>query len=177
LIKEQEISGFEDGYQIYRCKRCNREYIEILSLPPLTIDFNNKEIVGYNSTATEIIIPKYYFEEAENQWYEIESIGRGAFADCTNLKKVTFADALIIDDEAFIGCGEIEFIYNKTINRVGQFPYGANINSTQILTGRGDDMDFIGFTFNGIHSYYDLKTYRTSDGDRYASKLTATQQN
>lgn len=37
-----------------------------------------------------------------------------------------------------------------------------------------EDMDFIGFTYNGIHSYRDLGIYRTSDGSRYNENLTAT---
>jgi predicted phage tail component-like protein len=36
------------------------------------------------------------------------------------------------------------------------------------------DMDFIGFTYNGKHSWRDLGIYRTSDGSRYNSNLTAT---
>lgn len=36
------------------------------------------------------------------------------------------------------------------------------------------DMDFIGFTYNGQHSYRDLGIYRTSSGSRYNSNLTAT---
>ena len=36
------------------------------------------------------------------------------------------------------------------------------------------DMDFIGFTYNGIHSWRDLGIYRTSDGSRYNNNLTAT---
>jgi hypothetical protein len=36
------------------------------------------------------------------------------------------------------------------------------------------DMDFIGFTYNGKHSYRDLGIYRTSSGSRYSNNLTAT---
>lgn len=36
------------------------------------------------------------------------------------------------------------------------------------------DMDFIGFTYNGKHSWRDLGIYRTSDGSRYNGSLTAT---
>lgn len=36
------------------------------------------------------------------------------------------------------------------------------------------DLDFIGFTYNGKHSYRDLKIYRTSNGDRYEMNLTPT---
>ena len=35
-------------------------------------------------------------------------------------------------------------------------------------------MDFIGFTYNGRHSWRDLGIYRTSDGSRYNNNLTAT---
>lgn len=34
------------------------------------------------------------------------------------------------------------------------------------------NMDFIGFTYNGKHSWYDLGIYRTSDGSRYNDNLT-----
>jgi predicted phage tail component-like protein len=34
-------------------------------------------------------------------------------------------------------------------------------------------MDFIGFTYNGKHSWNDLGIYRTSDGSRYNANLTA----
>lgn len=35
-------------------------------------------------------------------------------------------------------------------------------------------MDFVGFTYNGYHSYRDLNIYRTSDGNRYNENITAT---
>ena len=35
-------------------------------------------------------------------------------------------------------------------------------------------MDFIGFTYNGKHSFRDLKIYRTSDGSRYNENLTGS---
>lgn len=35
-------------------------------------------------------------------------------------------------------------------------------------------MDFVGFTYNGYHSYRDLSIYRTSDGNRYNENLTAS---
>jgi predicted phage tail component-like protein len=34
-----------------------------------------------------------------------------------------------------------------------------------------NDMDFIGFSYNGKHSYTDFKIYRTSDGSRYNDNL------
>ena len=34
------------------------------------------------------------------------------------------------------------------------------------------DLDFLGFTFNGYHSYYDLGIIRTSQGARYNEQLT-----
>lgn len=34
-----------------------------------------------------------------------------------------------------------------------------------------NDMDFIGFTYNGKHSYTDFRIYRTSDGSRYNDNL------
>ena len=33
-------------------------------------------------------------------------------------------------------------------------------------------LDFIGFTYNGKHSFYDLGIYRTSNGSRYDETLT-----
>jgi predicted phage tail component-like protein len=36
------------------------------------------------------------------------------------------------------------------------------------------DLDFIGFTYNGKHSYRDLKIYRTSNGDRYEENVLPT---
>ena len=37
-----------------------------------------------------------------------------------------------------------------------------------------ENFDFIGFTYNGKHSYRDLGIYRTIDGSRYNNNLTAT---
>jgi hypothetical protein len=34
--------------------------------------------------------------------------------------------------------------------------------------------DFIGFTYNNLHSYEEFKIYRTSDGDRYNDNLLPT---
>ena len=36
------------------------------------------------------------------------------------------------------------------------------------------DLDFIGFTYNGKHSYRDLKIYRTSSGNRYEENILPT---
>ena len=33
-------------------------------------------------------------------------------------------------------------------------------------------LDFLGFTFNGKHSLYDLNVYRVSDGGRYNDNLS-----
>lgn len=38
------------------------------------------------------------------------------------------------------------------------------------------DFDFMGFTYNGKHSYRDFGIYRTSDGDRYEESLIPTLQ-
>ena len=37
--------------------------------------------------------------------------------------------------------------------------------------GEMNDMDFIGFTYNGKHSMRDFNIYRTSDGSRYNDNL------
>jgi hypothetical protein len=36
------------------------------------------------------------------------------------------------------------------------------------------DFDFMGFTYNGKHSYRDLGIYRVSSGDRYEETFTPT---
>lgn len=36
------------------------------------------------------------------------------------------------------------------------------------------DLDFVGFTYNGKHSYRDLKIYRTSNGGRYEENILPT---
>ena len=38
------------------------------------------------------------------------------------------------------------------------------------------DFDFMGFTYNGKHSYRDFGIYRTSGGDRYEESLIPTLQ-
>lgn len=51
------------------------------------------------------------------------------------------------------------------------YPYGAqsiNINFPNLIK----DLDFLGFTFNGLHSFYDLNVYRTSGGKLYEEKLS-----
>ena len=36
------------------------------------------------------------------------------------------------------------------------------------------DLDFLAFSFNGLHSYDDFKIYRVSDGSRYNDNLMPT---
>ena len=38
------------------------------------------------------------------------------------------------------------------------------------------DFDFMGFTYNGKHSYRDFGIYRTSNGDKYEESLIPTLQ-
>jgi hypothetical protein len=44
----------------------------------------------------------------------------------------------------------------------------------KVPTNEFADYDFIAFSFNGQHSYEDFGIVRTSDGDRYESKLVST---
>jgi hypothetical protein len=83
--------------------------------------------------------------------------------------------ATIINESAFSGCNAIDFKYVKPIPEGDNFPYGASPDSTRTFIGL-TDMDFLGFTFNGLHSCLDLGVYRVISGDRYIEDLSPEKQ-
>lgn len=51
---------------------------------------------------------------------------------------------------------------------VSEWDWSSNLQVINI----SPETDFLGFTFNGYHSFYDLNILRTSDGDRFNMDLT-----
>ena len=60
-------------------------------------------------------------------------------------------------------------VYSITDNRNGATGYLTTYNGKPVI--KAEDMDYIGFTFNGKHSYYDLNILRVIEGDRYQDSL------
>ena len=77
----------------------------------------------------------------------------------------------VIDSLAFVGCNGLAFYSIQPWSPSLQY-YGATDSSYTFIGMPYLDMDYLGFTFNGKHSYLDLKALRTSDGDRYNINLT-----
>lgn len=60
-------------------------------------------------------------------------------------------------------------VYSTTDNRNGATGYLTTHFGKPVI--KAEDMDYIGFTFNGKHSYYDLNILRVIEGDRYQDSL------
>jgi hypothetical protein len=100
-------------------------------------------------------------------------IGDYAFSDCSSLENLVMGTGIKnIGDEILENCSvNIVFLgaYNEYPQEIfDKYPYGAE--STKIIF-TSDDLDFLGFTFNGKHCYYDFGIYRVIDGDRYINEL------
>lgn len=107
----------------------------------------------------------------------VESIDRFTFNHCRNLTSVTFLgnNTASVKPYVFNYDAIVDFKYVKPIPEGDNFPYGASLSSTRTFIGL-TDMDFLGFTFNGLHSYLDLGVYRVISGDRYTEDLSPEKQ-
>ena len=127
-----------------------------------------------------------------------ENISNYAFNNCTMIKKVSlFSGIKAIGDYAFAGCNLEEVFISKDLEQIGNYAfyecdelqhvyyYSSTEDWNKIIKGEGNeclssaqiiyivnkDMDFIGFTFNGLHSWYNLGVLRVTKGDRIVEML------
>lgn len=90
-----------------------------------------------------------------------------------------------IATNAFAGCSGTTFYFEGHTNDYDKalldgMCYGADDDSCNIVfqypVDYIIDSDYLGFSFNGKHSIYDLKVYRTSENGRYNDNLSPTLQ-
>lgn len=130
----------------------------------------------YCSDLTKVTLPKTTFIDT----YTGSGADQGGhqFSSCSALTSVVFNGPALTQPKTFSGCSNltIEFKNGSDYGPMGPYyPYGAVESSLTVKSSNEllkTDMDFLGFTFNGLHSYLDLKAIRTSDGDRYNVNLT-----
>lgn len=126
---------------------------------------------------TEITLPATKF--IDSQTNQVNHSGY-QFDGCTSLKKVIFKDKSYVQSQTFNNCTNliIEFKKGEELGAMSQnYPYGAQKDSLTIKSANKlltTDMDFLGFTFNGLHSHLDLKALRVSEGARYNLSLSPT---
>lgn len=93
-------------------------------------------------------------------------IGPKAFGGCLSLKNVVFKCELNYSAPTiFADCYGITFTYEKSIYPDDGYPYGSykafTLSRSSVLC------DYIGFSFDGLHSYADMRAFRVSDGNNY----------
>lgn len=122
------------------------------------------KIIGYQGQPRIITLPEKINEQS------IADVN--GFAQCKADIINIHCDAAVIASNAFKDSDNITFRYFTPINRTtDNYPYGAN-TSTRVYMGMPyQDMDFLGFTFNGKHSYLDLGVLRTIN-DRMQHSLS-----
>ena len=114
-----------------------------------------------NKTVTKLTIPP-----------TVTCIGYRACSSNRQLQRVDIeAKNAVIDSSAFAECNGLAFYSVQPWSPSLQY-YGATNSSYTFVDMPYLDMDYLGFIFNGKHSYLDLKALRTSDGDRYNINLT-----
>lgn len=123
----------------------------------------------------------------------IEVIETGVFQGCNKLTKVTLAEGIEkIGALSFSGCSIDNIVIPNTIKEISRDFFGDKqitliyklpinvFNYRQSIVNLGDNVirkaekcteDFLGFTFNGKHSFLDLKVLRVINGDRFTEDL------
>lgn len=123
----------------------------------------------------------------------IKTIQKGVFQGCKKLTKVSLGEGVEeIGELSFSGCPINNIIIPNTIKQIsGDFFGGKQItliyklpinisNYQQSIKNLGENVitktekyleDFLGFTFNGKHSLFDLKVLRVINGDRFTEDL------
>ena len=153
----------------------------------IRLNTNNVENIGarafYNcSGLTEIVfsdkiksVSAYAFAECPNikeaSFGHSVTLTSTAFQNCTALRKVYITDPTVVG-KAFEGCNNIDFY--TTGQYISPEQLGAT-NSKVYYIKKLWDTDFLGFSFDGVHSLYDLNVVATIN-DRLDAKLTAQKQ-
>lgn len=100
----------------------------------------------------------------DNAFYGAK-INNISFPEKCHISSTAFRNVTSVD-------GESPVILEFTNNQIPEnFPFGLTHYKTN-LTQTPKVMDFIGFTFNGLHSFYDLNVYRVIEGNRLQEDLS-----
>lgn len=139
-------------------------------------DFKYSELEGFritcegheDSTIKEAVIP--YSVRREGKLCVVEKIAEKAFYEYENLSFVIIpASVTTIGPNAFTGCPKLTYVYIAGSPKIEANAFDHNVTT---IWKEVPETDFMGFTFNGKHSYYDLNVIRTSEGNRYNIQLT-----
>lgn len=92
------------------------------------------------------------------------------------INTISFPEKCHISSTAFRNVtstdGESPVLLEFTNDQIPEnFPFGLTHYKTK-LTQKPKVMDFIGFTFNGLHSFYDLNVYRVIESNRLQENLS-----
>ena len=89
------------------CSNCgDTEFITAIVPTDFSVTKDNRSMVGYKGVAgEELVIPAVFYDEENDTWYRVTSIGRGTFFNCDDLVSITIpASITTIGEEAFLDC-------------------------------------------------------------------------
>ena len=89
-------------------------------------------VVGYTGTATEIIIPNYYYLEGNETGYPVVGISADAFKNKPITSITLGKHTTIIDKYAFYGCDNLHTVSSKHIESIGEFAFAKCSSLTKI---------------------------------------------
>ena len=140
------------------------EKLEEVSLPSALEKIDDEAFLGCGLRT--ITIPSRVF-----------SLGKRVFKDNTNLTEFVFSNNLNSwGQEIFSNTGLSRVVFHGVYSDFEDYKDSLFANFSNLTVVYDTirpiaDLDFLGFTFNGYHSIYDLNVYRTSEGSRYNDNL------
>lgn len=83
--------------------------VNVVECSEVWIGPGNRNQIGYTSETSNLVIPKIFYNESNGRWYKSIAIDMSAFADQTNLTKVTVPNGVTtVATYAFLNCTNLK---------------------------------------------------------------------